>query len=1068
MIFTTFRSRALFLITVLVLVTALSIAVFQQLQLESHILETELNHARNLLKMATVHIENQYESYLFHKNSLLEERKNDLKNLIDLGFNLIESEYKNIASEGITEEEAQRRAIALIKTLRYSEETGYFWINTAEAPEAKMIMHPTMPHLDGKYLDKSDPLFNAARGGNFNLFSAFVEVCNKYGEGYVDYLWPKPVAGGLTESQSKISYVKLFKPWNWIIGTGLYIDDIEKDSQNRLAAILKELRKAFSKIRIAENSYLFMFNSRYDMLVHPLYEGKNLIDMKNPVTEVRILDEMMAAARSKSQMMSYHWNKPTDARPGFIYFKRAFIQHFAPLDWYIVASIYEDELMEPLHELRWKLMFLVFIMLSISLMLAALLIKNLSQPLQQLAEIAKKIEGGGLNAAEVPIIGTLETRQLGHCLQEMLVSIRNSLSEKEELLSTIKNDEERFRATLNSIADAVISTDIQGRIIGMNPMAENLTGYNNESVIGRPLEEVYKIFSSETHSQASSPVQKILNSNFRASAVEKLLLRNKTGEEFHISQTGSIIRNSKNELKGVVIVFRNITDDYIYQQKLKEAEWKFYALFEHGPLGVAYHKMIYDQYGRPYDYYFIDANTNYRELTGVDPRGKTVRNAFPGIEKDSFDWIGTFGKVAKTGESVRFQQHLQANNRWYDCVAFQYKPDHFVAAFFEITEQRKLEQQLRQAQKMDAIGQLAGGIAHDFNNVLGGILGAAELLGMEISENSNASRYLALIQDSSSRASDLIRKLLAFGRQNNLVSTPVDSHSATKEAVALLNCSLDKKVQIVTSLKAENSTVVGDLSQLQNVFINLGINAGHAMPDGGTLTIDSSNTYLDRITADAYGVEPGDYIRFDIRDTGCGISPENLTKIFEPFFTTKEPGKGTGLGLAAAFGIVRQHKGSITVYSEQGVGTVFHILLPITEKKRTEAVYLPPVKGEGLILVVDDEQIIRTTAAAILKQLGYEVLLAENGQKGVEVYNLHKDLIKLVILDMIMPVMNGRECFEQIRKVNPNAKVILASGFAKEEDLHQMKQHGLCGFIHKPYSVSELSQLLQKHLSLKK
>lgn len=1061
--FSTFRSRALLLISVLVLATGMSIATFQQIQLESHVIESELHHARNLLKMAAVHIENQYESYLFYKDALLQERKNELKNLIEIAYNLIETEY--IAGKNSDPGLAMKKAADSVKALRYDQKTGYFWINTAEHPAAKLIMHPTMPHLDGKYVEKDDPLFNTAGGGNQNLFSMFVDVCNKNGAGFVDYLWPKPVNNGLTESQPKLSYVKLFQPWNWIVGTGLYIDDIERDSQKRIDAIISELRKAFSKIVIAENSYLFMFNNKYDMLVHPLYEGKNLIEMKNPMTEVRILDEMMAAAKSNDQTLSYHWNKPTDPRPGFVYFKRAFVHHFEPLNWYIVASVYEDELTAPIHSLRNKLFVLIAVILTLSLMLVTLLIRNLSQPLQQLAEAAKNIETRGLDAAEIPVTGTLETMQLGHCIQEMLVSIRESVTEKENLLSTIKNDEERFRTTLNSIADAVISTDIQGRIIGMNPMAENLTGFNQETAKGRQIGEIYQVFSDDAVSPTASPVQKILSATTQNAANENLLLRNRNGEEFHVAQTGSVIYNSNKEIKGVVIVFRNITDDYIYQQKLKEAEWKFYALFENGPLGVAYHKMIYDQNDKPYNYFFIDANTNYIELTGVDPRGKTAREAFPGIENDSFDWIGTFGKVAKTGESVRFQQQLQSNNRWYDCVAFQYKPDHFVAAFFEITEQRKLEQQLRQAQKMDAIGQLAGGIAHDFNNVLGGILGAAELLAMEIGNNEKANDYLSLIQDSSSRASDLVRKLLAFGRQNNLVSTPVDSHMAVKEAVALLNCSIDKKVRIFVELNAESSMVIGDISQLQNVFLNLGINAGHAMPDGGTLTFESSNTNLDRITADAYGIESGEYIRFDVRDTGSGISPENINRIFEPFFTTKEAGKGSGLGLAAAFGIVRQHQGSITVYSEPGTGTVFHILLPITDKKRSAtSAYIPPVKGEGLILVVDDEQIIRTTASAILKQLGYEVLIAENGQQGMEVYKQNADRIKLVMLDMIMPVMNGRECFEQIIKLNPQAKVILASGFAKEEDLHQMKKHGLCGFIHKPYSVSELSQLLQKHL----
>lgn len=1062
-----FRARIFFFIAGMVLMTALCISFFQQYQMESQLLKSEMKHASNLLKMATLHIETQYESYIFYKNALANEKKLDLETMMNLAFQEIEN-FRRQAEEGlISEEVAKQKAIDYLKRFRFANKTGYFWVNSATAPSVTMLMHPTMPELEGPIVHNDTSLFNTTNGNTRNIFLAAIEACTDEGQGFISYLCPKPVDSGLSEKQQKQAFVKVFKPWNWLIGTGFYMDDLEKQSHRRIDAIVKELRHAFAKITIAKNSYLFIFNGKYEILVHPLYaSGSDHLQKRD--TDDLIINALIPASIHPEQPIEYNWNKPFDTEKQLTYRKTAFVKYFAPFDWYIVASVYQDELIAPISLLRWKMLGIISILLVMVLIITSILAKNLSQPLYELALTAQKIESEGITAVQIPIKGSTEVRLLGNCLTSMLNSIQDVLQEKNELLNEIRSDEEKFRITLNSIADAVISTDTSGKILAMNPVAEHLTGWTFSEAKNKQLGEVYRVANSKARQQHLNPVKKILENEKSDHFFTDLILTAKGGQEYHISESGAPIRCECGQIRGVVLTFRNITERYLNQQRLKEAEWKFHALFEHGPLGVAYHQMIYDDNGQPFDYYFIDANSNYIQLTGVDPRGKTVREAFPGIENNPFDWISAFGEVVKTGKTKKFQQLLQSSGRWYDCVAFRYKPDHFVAAFFEITEQRKMEQQLVQAQKMDAIGQLAGGIAHDFNNVLGGILGAAELLAMEIGENENAGKYLNLIQNSSERAAELIGKLMAFGRQKNLASTAVNVHDAVREAIALLKYSIDKKISINVTLKAENSMVIGDLSQLQNVFLNLGINASHAMPDGGTLTIKSDLTTLDETIAKTYNLQPGTYIKFEIRDTGCGVKPEDLPRLFEPFFTTKALGKGTGLGLAAVFGIIKQHMGIITAYSEINVGTVFHLLLPLTDKKQTiTRTTLPLAHGHGLILVIDDEPMIRTTAAAILKQLGYEVMVAENGLEGLKVFKEHKDKIDLVMLDMIMPIMNGRECYQKMQEIKPEVKVIMASGFSKEEDLQQLKTAGLTGFIHKPYGVAELSLLLEKTLKEK-
>ncbi len=1057
-----FKARVFFLTTALVLITALSISIFQQIQIEKHTVDLELQNARSMLQLAAAQIENQYDSYIFHREALTSERKQNLRSIIEITCRMAESYQQQIVNGQLDAETAQQRFLHRIRHFRYAGGTGYLWVNTAEKPHPRIIAHPVMPELEGKRMDSNEPLFNNALGRKENLFKAFVDACAVNGEGFVDYLWPKPTASGTSEVKSKLSYVKLFRPWNWIIGAGIYMDDIETDSQLRIRAIIKELKKSFSKVRISENSYLFLFDSNLNMLVHPDYEGKGPESFQNPDQEKAILNQLMQIADQPGELLSYRWQKHGNDR-NRLFEKKAYAFHFKPLDWYVVASVYTDELMYPLYRLRWKILLILAMLLSLALLLASILADSLSRPLQELAAAATRIESEGIGAIELPQSRIKEINKLGRCLNSMVTSIKCAIEDRDQLFEEIKSEEEKHRTTLNSIADAVISTDTKGCIKSMNPAAEEITGWKQEEALNRDISEVYQVNPGSTLERCKSAVQKAIQNTRHFRTSEDIILINKNGEEHHISEQASLIHDETGNLKGMVVVFRNITEEYLIHQKLKEAEWKFNALFENGPLGVAYHRMLYDEQGNPVDYYFIDANRNYVNLTGVDPRGKTVREAFPGIENDPFDWIGNYGRVARTGKAFRFRQHLPLNNRWYEGLAFQYKPDHFVAAFFEITEQRKLEQQLQQAQKMDAIGKLAGGVAHDFNNVLGGIIGAAELLSLEAGNSQRQKKFLKIILDSSQRATELIKKLLSFGRQKPLNTVPVNVHTAVQEAAALLECSIDKKVRIELNLQAPNSVVNGDLSQLQTVFINLGINASHAMPEGGLLSFNSSCIQLDEIAAHAHELDPGPYIKVQVRDTGIGISPENISRIFEPFFTTKPSGKGTGLGLAVSFGIIRQHLGAISVYSEPGNGAAFNILLPLSnlqcqEEDKTEAIH----NGSGSILVIDDEKIIRETAADVLKHFGYEVITAASAVEGIEAFKAARQKIKLVLLDMIMPEINGRECFEQLKSICPEVKVVLASGFSKEEDIDLMKEKGLCGFIHKPYSLRELSALLNR------
>jgi PAS domain S-box-containing protein len=388
-----------------------------------------------------------------------------------------------------------------------------------------------------------------------------------------------------------------------------------------------------------------------------------------------------------------------------------------------------------------------------------------------------------------------------------------------------------------------------------------------------------------------------------------------------------------------------------------------------------------------------------------------------------------------------------------------------VLVFRDVSEQLNLEEQLRQSRKMEAIGQLAGGIAHDFNNMLAGIIGSADILSIKLKDDKKLSKYAAMIQDAGNRAAELTQKLLDFSRKEKTTCCVVDTHQVTREAVRILERSTDKRIDIRIHLTATVSTVMGDPSQLENTILNLGINARDAMPDGGVLTISTTNMVLDQhhCNAAVAPIEPGLYTEISVADTGTGIKPDVLEHIFEPFFTTKKAGKGTGLGLASVYGAVRNHQGDIRIYSQPGEGTVFKLYLPVTDNPPSSVTAQEDEEilyGSGCILVVDDEAIIRSMTEAILTDLGYHVILAENGREAVDIYQeLHQE-IGLVLLDMVMPKMNGRDALKAMQKINPHAKVLLTSGFNREIEKAEKKASGISGFIKKPFRRGEISRVI--------
>lgn len=386
-------------------------------------------------------------------------------------------------------------------------------------------------------------------------------------------------------------------------------------------------------------------------------------------------------------------------------------------------------------------------------------------------------------------------------------------------------------------------------------------------------------------------------------------------------------------------------------------------------------------------------------------------------------------------------------------------------------ELQKIEDQLIQSQKMEAIGQLAGGVAHDFNNILGGILGAAEVL-MDLNQDiPDQTDFLQMIIKDVKRAATLTNKLLTFSHKSKKKYETTDCLEIINDTISILKRGVDKKINIKLENGASHTIIYGDEFQLENALINVGINGSQAMINGGELNFKINNVFLDQEFCDysIFQLVPGDYIKIAIKDEGIGIAPEHIAKLFEPFFTTKELGKGTGLGLSVTYGIIKEHNGAIEVKSEMGYGTTFTVYLPVTN----DPIIIQPKeesnhRGKGTILLIDDEEMIRFPAKRILEGMGYHIILAENGQDGIAKFIQNQKDIILVILDMIMPVMNGRDTFLELRKIDTQCKIIIATGYAKEDDIDELRQIGLSGVIKKPYLKAELSKLLSNVFSNQK
>jgi two-component system cell cycle sensor histidine kinase/response regulator CckA len=520
---------------------------------------------------------------------------------------------------------------------------------------------------------------------------------------------------------------------------------------------------------------------------------------------------------------------------------------------------------------------------------------------------------------------------------------------------------------------------------------------------------------------------------------------------------------SESEITHAVVITHDMTERKQAEEALRESEAKFRNLFDLSPQAIAVTDV---KTGK-----IVDVNDEFCELTHNSRRkvfGKTIADLgffFEG-EDDAF-----LKELKASGQVDGLETHFEAKDGFViSALMFarliRIAGEEFVlTAFLDMSDQKRLEAQLRQAQKMEALGTLAGGIAHNFNNLLMGIQANASLILLDIDPNDPNYDRLMNIEKMVQNGSKLTRQLLGYAREGRYEIRPMSLNQLIKETSGTFGLT-KKEIRVHHDLARDLRAIEADQGQIEQILWNLYINAADAMPSGGDLFLKTMNVTHKDVTGKSPKVKPGHYVLVEVTDTGTGMDNKTAERIFDPFFTTKGMSRGTGLGLASVYGIVINHGGTITVTSKKGKGSTFSIYLPASRRKamreNRESDTLVP--GKETVLLVDDEDMILDVGTQILEKMGHKVLKAKSGQEATELYQRHKDLIDLIILDMIMPGVSGGETYDRIKAIDPEAKVLLSSGYSVDGQATEILKRGCNGFIQKPFRMKDLSHKIQEVL----
>jgi PAS domain S-box-containing protein len=674
-----------------------------------------------------------------------------------------------------------------------------------------------------------------------------------------------------------------------------------------------------------------------------------------------------------------------------------------------------------------------------------------------------------------------------------LRSDKNHFLERFRLEAARRLEQERYKVMLMSVGDGVICTDSEGNLEVMNAVAENLTGWKADEAKGKPLETVFPIFNETTRAVVENPVRRVMREGLIVGLANHTVLVSKNGSERPIADSGAPIRREDGQITGAVLVFRDQTADRDAAQALQRERDNLGAIMAASPVGIlvftskAKVRLANPSVERLFGKEF---NANWEiscgEFISCVNRAEHPQGCGHSSNCADCALLRSIKTVIAEGRGQGHQDAqicrtcgLSHGVRW---IRFSMEPVfingtlHVLAALEDITghkaaeaERELLHAQLLQAQKMEAVGRLAGGVAHDFNNILGVILGNAEMALDALPPGSVLRQELDEIVKAAKRSEELTRRLLAFARKQTASPKVLDLNHTVGGMLRMLSRLIGEDIDISLDRAEGLWPVRMDPSQLDQVLANLVVNARDAIEGVGKVTIETANTVFDEAyCAEHRGFVPGDFVMLAVSDSGRGMTADIKQHLFEPFFTTKEVGKGTGLGLATVYGIIKQNDGFINVYSEPGEGTTFRLYFPRVVGEAAEVIARKAspelVGGQETILLVEDEKAILELGKRLLEKLGYKVLMADGPLAALSLAANRAQHIDLLITDVVMPDMNGKVLAEKLALLRPNLPCLYMSGYTANAIAHRgVLDHGL-HFIQKPFSSSELAQKVREAL----
>ena len=939
-------------------------------------------------------------------------KKCSLRELTQVAVGVL-AHYAEMADGGrIPLAEARRAAIEHLRQIRFGNDgKDYFWINDRTP---RIIMHPYRPELEDSDVSQfADP------GGKRLFMDAVQAVAGPDGAGFIDYTWQWQ--DNADRRLPKISHVRLFRPWGWIVGTGLYIDDVRQEVRDLSVRLIYGGLAAMAGVGLLAALMIWQGiraeRSRREAWLALHKRGEEQRAVLESAPQPVVVYDRQGTARYINPAFTriFGWT------PGEVMGQR--------IDF--VPDSEREKTLETIGQ-------------AYAQGSAALETRRFTRDGRTLAV--------QISAA---IFNDISGTPIG-----MVVNLMDITAQKQTEAALLAS-QEIFQTIGNTARDAIVMIDDADRITYWNRAGETLLGYSEAEALGQ---EMHRLVAPERF----QPDFRKYFPHFRQSGTGsvvgrtvELSARHKQGHEVPIELSIASVR-FKDRWHAVGIL-RDIADRKQAEMALRDSEDKYRRLVENasdaifvtqdGVIKFPNRRMLETS---GYDEQFLK-EVRFIDLIHPDYRPLIAENHAKRLQGKPVDAAITFQGYNRQGDLL----WLELN-----AITVEWEGRPAVLNFMrDITEKKRLEAEIQQAHRLESLGTLAGGIAHDFNNLLMGILGNTALLLAEIEPAHPHHQRLKDIDQLVRSGAELTGQLLGFARGGKYEVRPTDLNQVVGKNVELFGRT-HKEVTIQNRFQPDLWPVEIDRGQIGQVLINLLVNAWQAMPGGGELTVATANVELNRGDVAPYDIAAGRFVRVTVADTGIGMDDATRQRIFEPFFTTRQMRRGTGLGLASAYGIIRNHGGIITVTSQKGVGSTFEIYLPASDKPALPDVRkkIDQLKGNETILLVDDEDMILVVAQQLLARLGYKVITAAGGQAAVEIFQRDPARIDLVILDMIMPGLSGEEVFEQMRAIAPKVRILLSSGYSEDGEAKAIMARGCDGFIQKPFDLILLSQRIREVL----